>query len=319
MSRGIFSTYRQGEDRVTSTLLMVLSQLPVFLLDRFLQMLSEQTDFEFLSFQNQYQHSGQGSRLDGFIHSRFGLMLETKTNSNDIREKQLKEHIAAAKRENSVLVYLTPDADRPKLLDCDGHHKVVWKSFNDLHSLISELIADEKLTISERDQFLLRSLQLMFEEDGLIRPKGLTVVIAASKAWPDYEKFGIYVCQPDRAFRDAEYLAFYAEQEIKDVVPRIKKRWKRVNLRNLKKFEEPLLDKVKRFVKENEAEEFLSNCQLIELTDRNDPQTERLEKGTIKNDCTSKISGRTVAYTQGHRYTTLKRLKDAKTTSALAD
>lgn len=321
MNEGIFSTYRQGENRVTSTILKVLANLPINIVDKFLQLLSEDGGRHFFSFEN--QPKGESSQPDGFIHAQFGLMIETKTVTDSIRPDQLENHVELAKRKAAQLVYLTPDLERPKKLKQDDYKYVVWKSFDELHSLISELIADETLTISERDQFLLRSLQLMFEEDGLIKPKDLTVVIAASKAWTDYNQFGIYVCQPNRQFRGARYLAFYADQEIKPVVPEILQRWENIDLTDEDGLKEEkisghLLENVERYKKRYNDDDALTNCQLVELTARDDAnRTIKLDEA-IKNDCKSKVSGRKVAFTQGQRYTTLDKLKTASTTSQLA-
>jgi hypothetical protein len=40
-------------------------------------------------------------------------------------------------------------------------------------------------------------------------------------AWPEYLKFGMYVCQPERSFRDVPYMGFYTGKEIK---PKVAKR-----------------------------------------------------------------------------------------------
>jgi len=41
-----------------------------------------------------------------------------------------------------------------------------------------------------------------------------TVVVPAKNAWPLYEECRAYVCQPGRAFRKVERIAFYADREI---------------------------------------------------------------------------------------------------------
>jgi hypothetical protein len=49
-----------------------------------------------------------------------------------------------------------------------------------------------------------------------------TVVVAATNAWPEYERTGAYICQPERSFRPtATYLGFYAHRRIERVFPRI--------------------------------------------------------------------------------------------------
>jgi len=52
-------------------------------------------------------------------------------------------------------------------------------------------------------------------------PNALAVVVPARIAWPFYEQQHAYVCQPNRFFREVNYIAFYAESEIKPDVARI--------------------------------------------------------------------------------------------------
>ncbi len=47
-----------------------------------------------------------------------------------------------------------------------------------------------------------------------------TVVVATTHAYPEFERFGAYVCEPKRSFREnIEYLGFYAERHIQPVFP----------------------------------------------------------------------------------------------------
>lgn len=48
-----------------------------------------------------------------------------------------------------------------------------------------------------------------------------TLVVPATDAWDLYEQNGVYVCPAGRNFRPADYLAFYANREIKPAVSRI--------------------------------------------------------------------------------------------------
>lgn len=59
---------------------------------------------------------------------------------------------------------MTPDATKPASLVTQN---VVWRSFHDVSALIDELIAGADVVLSERDEFLLKNLQTVFEEEGL--------------------------------------------------------------------------------------------------------------------------------------------------------
>ena len=66
----------------------------------------------------------------------------------------------------------------------------------------------------------------MLQHDGLI---GLTtprvMVLAARNAWPMYNILGVYRCSVDKPMsssKNPDRMAFYADGEIKPLVPRIK-------------------------------------------------------------------------------------------------
>lgn len=48
-----------------------------------------------------------------------------------------------------------------------------------------------------------------------------TLVVPAGLAWPLYQMTSVYICPPDRSFRPAKYMAFYADKEIKPEIPTI--------------------------------------------------------------------------------------------------
>lgn len=52
-------------------------------------------------------------------------------------------------------------------------------------------------------------------------PQPDTVVVAAALAWDLYQTTHAYVCQAGRAVRVCDYLAFYADREIKPEVPKV--------------------------------------------------------------------------------------------------
>lgn len=53
-------------------------------------------------------------------------------------------------------------------------------------------------------------------------PRKDTLVVAAGRyAWSMYGRYSAYLCQPGRAFRDVDRLAFYADREIEDRVAAI--------------------------------------------------------------------------------------------------
>ena len=157
MVSSIFSTYSQGENRVTSSIIQVLQNLPVNVVERFLEMFTQDDEGSvahssqepFFRFKN--QPKGERSVPDAEISAKFSVLIETKIKPNSVRKQQLEEHLRLAQR-GSSLVYLTPDYSCPNILkDKD----VTWKNFQNVYDLIDELIREPTLIMSERDQFLL--------------------------------------------------------------------------------------------------------------------------------------------------------------------
>lgn len=314
MAQGIFSTYSQGENRVTSSIIQVLKHLPVNVVESFLSMFSldeaEKNHQNFIQFNNQIK--GKGSIPDAGISANFNFLFETKIVGESINTKQMDNHIKYAKDSKATLVYLTPDASRPKALASD---KVVWKSFQDLYDLISELLVDPTLILSERDQFLLKNLQILFYESGLLPKVNEVVIVAANTAWPAYQKHGVYICQANRSFRNVDWIGFYAEGKIQTSIARIiaRKEGFEFSAENMRE-ETELNKKLNRWLKENPwaKGELL---QVFDLSTLECEQTEHLSQpitNDLKND-----SGRTYAFTQGQRYVLLDTLQKAITTSDL--
>lgn len=78
-----------------------------------------------------------------------------------------------------------------------------------------------------------------------VPPRLNTVIIPATDAWPLYEKVSAYICQADRTFRPVDHIAFYADQEIKSLIPKIESRhqgvaWGAKHVQALKQSGDPI-------------------------------------------------------------------------------
>ena len=96
---------------------------------------------------------------------------------------------------------------------------MVWFNFRTLHDAVDVALSDPTGTVSEQARFLLRELQALLVEDGLVDSDDV-VVVAARFAYPEYLKRGVYVCQAERVFRDGlTHMGFYANSAIQPHVP----------------------------------------------------------------------------------------------------
>ncbi len=223
MSKGpLFSTYRQGENRVTASMLAVFERIDLSLVERLLQAATEESSLQMVRFENQVP--GPRSMPDALISANFRYYFEVKTARNAAGEVQLRDHLAILdeRGRDDRLFVLTPDDEIPAQVAEIDDDRVTWFNFRSLNDSINSLLADPAEQVAERETFLLRELQQLFEADGLLSLPEDVVIVAARRAYPFYKQAHAYHCQAGRPFRDGlRYLGFYTEKEIKPEIASI--------------------------------------------------------------------------------------------------
>lgn len=311
----IFSTYSTGENRVTASFLAVLRALSLDRMQRLLGSLMEQSEFELIRFENQPSKGGTGVP-DALIHSSIRILLETKIKTDSVRVDQLQRHLDRlnkARESVALLLVLTPDDSRPPQVDEVNDSRVVWASFTSLEQAIDEMLDDKYEVVSEREAYLLRELQNMLAAEGLLANSDDVVIVAARRAWPEYEDFHAYVCQPNRSFQQVTRIGFYSKGFIHRMVPKIIATHDEVEMRKGMHLG-PLGALVDHLVETGKRPEG-SSLKVVFLSPPDSGDTEKLD-APIPNDKKSK-TGKPTAFTMGQRYVSLERLKTAKTTSDL--
>jgi hypothetical protein len=312
MPANIFSTYSTGENRVTASILAVLQALSLSRIERLLGALLEQSEFELVRFQNQPAKGGEGIP-DAIILSSCRLLIETKIRRNALNRDQIKRHLKRlqdAAESDKRLLLLTPDDQRPPLLDTLPDSRIAWAPFAALDQAIDELLRDPHEVVSEREAFLLRELQAMLVRERLLVTESDVVVVPARDAWPEYQEYSAYVCQPDRAFQPVTRIGFYSQGRIYPLVPKILATHERVEFQ-FKRHPGELGKLVDRLLKETPRSAGKS-YKVLFLSAPDDKQTVRLEQ-PIVNDLTTE-DGRTTAFTQNQRYVSLAALRKATKT-----
>lgn len=319
----IFSTYSTGENRVTASFLAVLRALSLDRMQRLLGSLMEQSEFELIRFVNQPSKGGTGVP-DAMIQSSIRLLLETKIVRNAVSDRQLRLHLERldkATESDALLLVLTPDDSSPTeidtvidtVIDKVKPPRVVWASFAMLDQAIDEMLGDKYEVVSEREAYLLRELQNMLAAEGLLPNSNDVVVVAARNAWPEYNDFHAYVCQPNRPFQQVARIGFYSKGVIYPLIPKIIAAHDEVEMRKgLHKG--PLGALVDHLVETGKRPEG-GSFKVLLLSSPDSPDTVHL-RAPIPNDKKSK-TGKPTAFTMGQRYVSLEALKDAKTTSGL--
>ncbi len=312
----IFSTYSTGENRVTASVLAVLRSLSLGRIERLLAAILEQSEFELVRFQNQPSKGGAGVP-DAIIHSSFRMLLETKTVRNGLHQKQLERHLAkldGTAEANQFLVLLTPDDERPKLLDSIADPRIAWTSFALIDQAIDEMLGDHHEVVSEREAFLLRELQSMFEAENLLASPNDVVIVAARSAWPEYNDLHAYVCQPNRPFQQVSRLGFYSKGVIYPLVPKILEVHDDVPM--VLGQHKGALGKLVDYIVTESRRLKDESYKLILLSPPDSPDTLKLA-APIPNNQRSK-SGKPTAFTMGQRYASSQQLLAARLTSDLS-
>ena len=94
MTNTLFSTYTQGENRVTGSILAVFERLSFALVEQILQTLLQEADAELVTFRNQVV--GPASVPDARIHASFSYWIETKIVPRALDERQCSGRLGAA-------------------------------------------------------------------------------------------------------------------------------------------------------------------------------------------------------------------------------
>ena len=177
------------------------------------------------------------------------------------------------------------------------------------------MLDDKTEVVSEREAFLLRELQNMLMAENLIGSANDVVVVPARNAWPEYQNYHAYICQPDRPFQMVSRIAFYSFGQIYPLVPKILESHDHVEFvpGKHKGKMRALIDAVMGEGRRKEGTAY----KVMFLSAPDSPDTLTLD-APVPNNLTSK-TGRTTAFTQNQRYVSLERLKVAKTTSDLVE
>lgn len=322
MPNPLFSSYRAGENRVTSSTLAVFERIDLALVQELIGAATgASADLTTVTFENQVVNAG--ATPDARISARFVWWFETKTtrggyNAEGHDREQVRQHCAQLVGvPEAWLFVLTPDPVRPSWLEVlDGvdeevRGRVLWLSFRDLAEAISAVSNDPSRLLGEQTRFLLAELVALYESDGLLTNDD-TVVVAARSAWPEYQAFGTYVCQADRAFREGlTHLGFYASSAIQPLVPRIRRMLPSVMFSEEEAQarraagEHEVAAIIEQFIGRGGREE--QHYGVFLLSGPEDPQTVVLDRPVVNDTVTA--SGRNWAWTLGQRYTSLDRLR----------
>lgn len=141
--RPLFSTYRQGENRVTGSLIAVFERLDLATLSALLSSAVEDPDIELITFRLQ-PAAAKGTVPDGEISSGFRYLFEVKTDFDAIRELQLRGHLdnLSGTAADERLFVVSPDAVEPSAVTAlrTTDRRLSWFSFAILSASIDDVL-----------------------------------------------------------------------------------------------------------------------------------------------------------------------------------
>lgn len=145
-----------------------------------------------------------------------------------------------------------------------------------------------------------------------------TVVVAARNAWALYENVYAYVCQPARAFRTVERIAFYADREIKRDVPKVLHRrdnveWTKEEADRLRGSTDRFDRKIAQVIDAARSTNWTGGLYQVFLLTRPGDPTHRQLSSCLPHGG----NGRGSAFTQRQRYVSLHSLELATSTDGL--
>lgn len=291
--QSIFGEYHKDEDRVTAALLQILRiggpELMNAVFDDF--------DISFDAEVNSQVKGETKSRPDGELRANYHLFIESKIqkwSASQHNITQLANHISLAKKEGANLLYITVDESKPA--EIANYPDVFWTNWQEVVARLKNFKSDFNNDVMAflASQFEMLIDNVVFSKNDGYTKKNRVIIVGGHFAEDVANKYHFYSCQPNRKFRDASYIAFYHQKRIKYVF-KIKS-----------KHDVGSLEEVKGLLPNNYV-----------LTDGDkEPHTffELEEAVVLPQVVEHKQAG---PFVQRQRYTSIQKLKAAKTTDDL--
>jgi hypothetical protein len=297
----IFGEYKQAENRVTAAFLQICKVGG----EDFIRFLTTQLNIQLPSSEIniQSQVKGEGSVPDGLLESNFSfkLFVESKIKQNSVNATQLTGHKKQIINNNDFLLYLTPDTNKPALLE-----QTSWANWLTIINTFNDYLQTTQSDNKQLLEFLVGHFNTLLDNLNLLGyswdlNNDNVIVVAGSWAEGIAINYNYYICQNKRSFKAAKYLAFYNNNQIRHIFEILKAPENDVDL-----------------LKRNEFSTYIQQAEPNYSGLRKVFTLKHVESiGPVINDNIDK-NGNPCPYTYGQpRYTKLKTLQTALRTSQL--
>ena len=203
-NHSIFGNYSQTENKVTAALLQILKVGGTEFIAKVISEIDE-IDFPSSEINIITQEKENRNVYDGLLECAFSfrVLVESKIKLESINKTQLAGLIDNAQGTTDYILYITPDNKKPNEL-CDNS-KIYWSNWSKINEILKE--TNPK---TEPINFLINEFEKYLESLELLDSSEQRVQIAAG-SWgePIALKYGFYACQNNRTRKDSKYLAFY--------------------------------------------------------------------------------------------------------------
>jgi len=301
-NHSIFGCYSQPENGVTLAFLQILKAGGTKFISEVIDEI-DGIDFPSSEINIVTQKKENKNVYDGKLECDFSfrVLVESKIKSESINKAQLEGLKNNAKRDTDYILYITCDNEKPKELDCDNP-KIYWANWKRINEIFQNRDSDTELV-----NFLINEFEKYLNFLGLLNTElseQRVQIAAGSFGEPIALKYGFYACQNNRSRKDSKYLAFYH-------------RWKINTLFEI--IGEPQNDcDITTIDDENVKKYFDDGKEARDSVSGSFRQFYKLKLISDRLDIEHPKGGRGSAYTMGaFRYTTIDKIKEAKTTDDL--
>ena len=294
--KSIFGEYKNSEDRVTAALLQIFRIGGPELMNSVFEDFNINLDAQV---NTQVKKMGAKSRPDGELIANYHVFIESKIYPWDINKDhnvaQLHEHLKLIKAENAVIIYITVDKTKPE--EIPNREDVYWTTWTEITQRLKKYMPsfNKDVMMFLADQFKLLVENVVFSKIDDTTDDNRVLIVGGRFAEGIAQNYGFYSCQAGRRFKKSKYIAFYFNKRISHY------------------FE---IEEEPRSVKSlEEVKDLMPEGYTLTDEDKKPHTFIKLDKGyTFDEPITHDYP---TPFVQKQRYTTIEKLKCAKTTDDL--
>ena len=214
--KSIFGEYKNGEDRVTAALLQIFRLGGPELMNAVFEDFNINLDAQV---NTQVKKNGSKSRPDGELVANYHVYIESKIYPWDVNKdhnvEQLGHHLDLIDKEKAVILYITVDKTKPA--EIPERDDVYWMTWTEITIRLTKY---EPSFNKDVIAFLAAQFKLLVENVVFSKQVDETtddnrvLIVGGRFAEGIALNYGFYSCQEDRNFKTPRYMAFYFNKRI---------------------------------------------------------------------------------------------------------